>query len=80
MSKRKLIQRKGVEEITGYSRSWITETINPKADRYDATFPLPFKIKNTMTNIWVADEVYAWVDLQIAKGRAERIRVNGEKP
>jgi len=71
MSKRKLTQRKGVEKITGYGRSWITETINPESDRYDPTFPTPFKIKGTMTNIWVADEVYAWVDAQIEIGRAK---------
>ena len=71
MKKRKLIQRKGVEDATGYARSWITETINPKADRYDPTFPKPFKIAGTQTNIWVEDEVYAWVEAQIEKGRAE---------
>jgi prophage regulatory protein len=72
MTKRKLTQRAGVEEITGYGRSWITETINPESDRYDPTFPKPFKIANTQTNIWVVDEVYAWVDAQIEKGRVNQ--------
>ena len=73
MEKRKLTQRKGVEEITGYARSWITDTINPKSKRYDPSFPKPFKIAGTQTNIWVEDEVYEWNEAQIEKGRNGQI-------
>ena len=65
----KLARRPKVEEIIDRKRTWINETLNPESNRYDPTFPKPFKIEGSQTNVWVLEEVEAWVDSKIAKSR-----------
>ena len=67
----KLARRPKVEEIIDHKRTWINETLNPESTIYDPTFPKPFKFEGSQTNIWVVEELYAWVDAKIQKARGE---------
>ena len=67
----KLARRPTIEKIIDRKRTWIAETLNPKSNNYDPTFPKPFKLGNSTTNVWVLEEVYEWVDAQIEKARGE---------
>ncbi len=71
MQNRRIGQRRDVEDVTGLRRTAISNKSNPNSDRYDDTFPKSFKMEGSQTNYWVLDEVYAWVDEQIEKGRAD---------
>ena len=69
--KKRLIRLPGVKKITGYGTTSIYDRLNPESPRYDPTFPRPFKIDGSATNVWVEDEVYAWVDSKIKAARQE---------
>lgn len=71
MTKPMLTRRAGVQEITGFGRTWIDETLKPESPRYDPTFPKPFKFEGSQTNIWVVEELYAWAAAKIQKARGE---------
>lgn len=73
MSKPKLARRPSVEKIIDHKRTWIADTLNPESNRYDPTFPKPFKMQGSQTNVWVIDEIYAWVEVQIEKGRGASV-------
>ena len=67
----KLLRRPAVEKIIGNKRTFIYSRLDPKNQNYDPSFPKPLKI-DSMTNVWVEEEVYAWVDSVIAKARDEQ--------
>ena len=65
----KLARRPKVEAIIDRKRTWIADTLNPESPKFDPTFPKPFKMQGSQTNVWVLDEVYQWVESQIEKAR-----------
>ena len=65
----KLARRPKVETIIDRKRTWIADTLNPESSKFDPTFPKPFKMEGSQTNVWVLEEVEAWVDSKIAKSR-----------
>ena len=64
-----LARRPTIEKIIDRKRTWIADTLNPESPKYDPTFPIPFKMDGSQTNVWVLEEVEAWVDSKIAKSR-----------
>ena len=75
-----LARRPKVEKIIDHKRTWIADTLNPESNRYDPSFPKPFKMGNSQTNVWVLDEIHQWVEAQIEKGRADTkpVHANGQ--
>ncbi len=59
----KMINRTGLEELTGLSRSTIYDRINPKSKRYDASFPKPVKFGHLTR--WSLSEVQIWIQSKI---------------
>ena len=64
-----LARRPTIEKIIDRKRTWIADTLNPESSKFDPTFPKPFKMEGSTTNVWVLEEIYQWVDTQIAKAR-----------
>ena len=64
----KLLRRQAVEKIIGHGRTYINDRIDSKSPKYNPDFPRPIKI-DSMTNVWIESEVYAWVDSVIASAR-----------
>jgi len=62
-------RRPTIEKIIDRKRTWIADTLNPESNKYDSTFPKPFKMQGSTTNVWVLEEIYQWVDEQIEKAR-----------
>jgi len=69
MNKPQLARRPTIEKIIDRKRTWIADTLDPKSPKYDPSFPKPFKMQGSATNVWVLDEVYQWVESQIEKAR-----------
>ncbi len=68
-----ILRRKQVEARIGLSRSAIYAKLKFNADRpkeYDPTFPKPVMLGERSVG-WVAAEVDAWLDRQIAKSRTD---------
>lgn len=68
-----LLRRQEVERLTALGRSAIYARLNSKHPQYDPSFPRPISVggpvdKPTAVR-WVAREVQAWVEAQIAKSR-----------
>lgn len=60
----------GLREVTlrvGRSRASIYEVLNKKSPRYDATFPLPFKLGRR--TLFVEAEIEQWLQGRIAASR-----------
>jgi len=68
---KRLIRIAQVEQITSFKKSTIYDRLTPDSSRYDPTFPRPMKINGSSTNVWVEEEVYAWVDRQIEAARGD---------
>ena len=64
-----LARRPTIEKIIDRKRTWIADTLNPESSKFDPSFPKPFKMQGSTTNVWVLEEIYQWVDTQIEKAR-----------
>lgn len=60
----KIIRIKGVELVTGLSKSTIYNKTNPKSSYYDVTFPKPVRLGAGSVGGsvgWIEGEVFAWI-------------------
>ena len=60
-----IITLKEVMEYTCLGRSILYETLNPKSNRYDATFPKLIKLSLNSVG-WSTFEVNQWIDSRLA--------------
>ncbi|WP_342618413.1 AlpA family phage regulatory protein [Rhodoferax sp. GW822-FHT02A01] len=76
---RRFIKKDEVCERTGMSTSALYDRLNPKSKRFDPEFPRQVQIgastaANRSAVRWCAEELDAWMRLQIAKRDAELVR------
>lgn len=65
---RRILKRREVEEITGFSRSTIYDKLNYSSTRYDESFPKSIKLGSRAVG-WVASELEAWLESKIKASR-----------
>ena len=61
-----ILRRRDLEARLRLSRTTIYDKINPESLRYDPTFPKPIRLGAGAAVGWLAHEVDAWVQAQIA--------------
>jgi prophage regulatory protein len=68
----KLLLSPALYDLIGHGKTWVHDRLNPESPRYDPTFPKPFKMEGSITNVWVESEVLSWIESVIEKGRANQ--------
>lgn len=68
----KLLLSRALYERTGFGKTYVNNKLNPESPKYDPTFPKPFKMEGSITNVWIESEVDEWINAQIEKGRANQ--------
>lgn len=56
-----ILRRRDLEARLKLSRSTIYDKINPNSQRYDSSFPKPFRLGNGSAVGWVESEVDEWL-------------------
>ncbi|CAB1207510.1 helix-turn-helix transcriptional regulator [Acinetobacter bouvetii] len=56
-----ILRLKQVLELCGIGRSTIYEKINPKSNRYDASFPRPIKLSLSAIG-WFEQDIIDWLN------------------
>jgi len=74
----KLLLSPALHDLIGHGKTWVNDRLNTESPKYDPTFPKPFKMEGSITNVWVESEVLAWIDSVIEKGRSNQAQTDAK--